>query len=184
MNGHDLLDAIGGIDPKYIIDADKKIPKHNKLIRFKNYYLAAAGLLLLVIAGIVIKNVQLTPYYESVDETEEIQTLQAIPEGTEAATPISDIVHILEKVDMVLVMTVNPGFGGQSLIPYTLDKVRELSVLARQKKLKIDIEVDGGINMDTIEDVLEAGANIIVAGSAVFNGDIKSNTEALLAKME
>ena len=100
------------------------------------------------------------------------------------ATPISDIVHILEQVDMVLVMTVNPGFGGQSLIPYTLDKVRELSVLARQKKLKIDIEVDGGINMDTIEDVLEAGAHIIVAGSAVFNGDIKSNTEALLAKME
>ena len=100
------------------------------------------------------------------------------------ATPISSISHILEKVDMVLVMTVNPGFGGQSLIPYTLDKVRELSVLARQKKLKIDIEVDGGINMDTIEDVLEAGANIIVAGSAVFNGDLKSNTEALLEMME
>ena len=99
MNGHDLLDAIGGIDPKYIIDADKKIPEHNKLIRFKNYYLAAAGLLLLVIAGIVIKNVQLTPYYESVDETEEIQTLQAIPEGTEAATPISDIAEVDVNMD-------------------------------------------------------------------------------------
>ena len=100
------------------------------------------------------------------------------------ATPISAIVHILEKVDMVLVMTVNPGFGGQSLIPYTLDKVRELSVLARQKKLKIDIEVDGGINIDTIEDALEAGANIIVAGSAVFDGDLEKNTEALLEKMQ
>ncbi len=100
------------------------------------------------------------------------------------ATPISAIAHILEKVDMVLVMTVNPGFGGQSLIPYTLDKVRELSVLARQKKLKIDIEVDGGINIDTIEDALEAGANIIVAGSAVFDGDLEKNTEALLEKMQ
>ena len=100
------------------------------------------------------------------------------------ATPISEIVHVLEKVDMVLIMTVNPGFGGQSLIPYTLDKVRELSVMARQKKLKIDIEVDGGINEDTIEDALEAGANIIVAGSAVFNGDVKANTERLLEKME
>ena len=100
------------------------------------------------------------------------------------ATPISDIIHVLEKVDMVLVMTVNPGFGGQSLIPYTLDKVRELSVLCRQKKLKIDIEVDGGINSDTIEDVLEAGANIIVAGSAVFNGDVKANAEYLLEKMK
>lgn len=100
------------------------------------------------------------------------------------ATPITDIIHVLEKVDMVLIMTVNPGFGGQSLIPYTVDKVRELSVLARQKKLKIDIEVDGGINIDTIDDVLEAGANIIVAGSAVFKGDIKANAMELLEKME
>ncbi len=100
------------------------------------------------------------------------------------ATPLSEIQHVLEKVDMVLIMTVNPGFGGQSLIPYTIDKVRELSVKARQKKLKIDIEVDGGINDDTIEDVLEAGANIIVAGSAVFNGDIKANAERLLEKMQ
>ena len=100
------------------------------------------------------------------------------------ATPISNIAHVLEKVDMVLIMTVNPGFGGQSLIPYTIDKVRELSELCRQKKLKIDIEVDGGINKDTIDDVLDAGANIIVAGSAVFNGDVKANAEALLEKMK
>ncbi|MCR5195544.1 MAG: ribulose-phosphate 3-epimerase [Pseudobutyrivibrio sp.] len=100
------------------------------------------------------------------------------------ATPLTEITHVLEKVDMVLIMTVNPGFGGQKLIPYTLDKVRELSVMARQKKLKIDIEVDGGINDDTIEDVLEAGANIIVAGSAAFCGDLKANVEKLLEKME
>ncbi len=100
------------------------------------------------------------------------------------ATPVSSIAHVLDKVDMVLIMTVNPGFGGQSLIPYTLDKVRELSDICNQKKLKLDIEVDGGVNIETIDDVLEAGANIIVAGSAVFNGDVKANTEALLEKMK
>ena len=99
------------------------------------------------------------------------------------ATPISAISNVLEKVDMVLIMTVNPGFGGQSLIPYTLDKVRELSQLLNQKGLKIDIEVDGGINKDTIDDALDAGANIIVAGSAVFNGDITTNVETLMEKM-
>ena len=99
------------------------------------------------------------------------------------ATPISEIIHVLEKVDMVLIMTVNPGFGGQKLIPYTVDKVRELNEYLKKKNLKIDIEVDGGINIDTIDDVLDAGANIIVAGSAVFKGDIKANAEALLEKM-
>ncbi len=100
------------------------------------------------------------------------------------ATPLTEIEHVLEKVDMVLIMTVNPGFGGQKLIPYTLDKVRELSVLVRQKGIKIDIEVDGGINADTIDDALEAGANIIVAGSAVFKGDTRANAEILLEKIE
>ena len=100
------------------------------------------------------------------------------------ATPIASIMHVLEKVDMVLVMTVNPGFGGQKLIPYTLDKVRELNKILEEKHLKLDIEVDGGINRDTIDLALDAGANIIVAGSAVFVGDVKANTEALLEKMK
>ncbi len=99
------------------------------------------------------------------------------------ATPVSSIIHVLDKVDMVLIMTVNPGFGGQRLIPYTVDKVRELSEICKQKKLKLDIEVDGGINLDTIDQVLDAGANIIVAGSAAFAGDVKSNVEALLERM-
>ena len=81
-------------------------------------------------------------------------------------------------------MTVNPGFGGQKLIPYTLDKVRELNKILEEKHLKLDIEVDGGINRDTIDLALDAGANIIVAGSAVFVGDVKANTEALLEKMK
>ncbi|WP_028243554.1 ribulose-phosphate 3-epimerase [Pseudobutyrivibrio ruminis] len=99
------------------------------------------------------------------------------------ATPVSTIKHVLDKVDMVLIMTVNPGFGGQKLIPYTIHKVRELTDLCNQVGAKIDIEVDGGINIDTIDAALDAGANIIVAGSAVFKGDVKANAEALLEKM-
>lgn len=100
------------------------------------------------------------------------------------ATPIEEITHVLDKVDMVLIMTVNPGFGGQKLIPYTLKKVSDLSKLCEGKGLKLDIEVDGGINTDTIDAALEAGANVIVAGSAVFKGDIRANVEALLEKMK
>lgn len=96
------------------------------------------------------------------------------------ATPISSLAYILQKVDMVLVMTVNPGLGGQSLIPYTLDKVRDLKKMIEGQGLKTDIEVDGGINFKTIDSVLEAGANVIVAGSAVFHGDIEENTNRLL----
>lgn len=96
------------------------------------------------------------------------------------ATPLSAIEWILPKVDMVLIMSVNPGFGGQSLIPYTIDKVRELKKMIDKKGLKTDIEVDGGVNQQNVTDFLDAGANIIVAGSAVFNGDITENVERFL----
>lgn len=96
------------------------------------------------------------------------------------ATPLSTIEWILPKVDMVLIMSVNPGFGGQSLIPYTIDKVRELKKMIDKKGLKTDIEVDGGVNQQNVTDFLDAGANIIVAGSAVFNGDITENVERFL----
>ena len=96
------------------------------------------------------------------------------------STPISAIEPILGKVDMVLIMTVNPGFGGQTLIPYTMDKVKELRALLNQKRLKVDIEVDGGINLDNVSAILDAGANIIVAGSAVFQGEIQENVTHFL----
>ncbi|MDD6573010.1 MAG: ribulose-phosphate 3-epimerase [Thermoflexaceae bacterium] len=96
------------------------------------------------------------------------------------ATPLSAISYILPKVDMVLIMTVNPGFGGQTLIPYTVDKVRDLKKLIDAQGLKTDIEVDGGINLSNVEEVMTAGANIIVAGSAVFNGDVTENVECFL----
>lgn len=96
------------------------------------------------------------------------------------ATPLSALSCILPKVDMVLIMTVNPGFGGQSLIPYTLDKVRDLKKMIDAQGLKTDIEVDGGINLSNVEEAMAAGANIIVAGSAVFQGDVTENVEGFL----
>ena len=96
------------------------------------------------------------------------------------ATPLSAIEYVLPKLDMVLVMTVNPGFGGQKLIPYTVDKVRDLRELVKKSGNKIDIEVDGGINLSNVQEVVDAGANIIVAGRAVFNGDIESNVKSFL----
>lgn len=100
------------------------------------------------------------------------------------ATPVEMIKHVLPQVDMVLIMTVNPGFGGQKLIPYTVAKVRELKALLDQLSLKTDIEVDGGINLTNVREVLDAGANIIVAGSAVFRGDIRENAEKFLSLLK
>ena len=87
MNEHDLLDSIGGIDPKYINDADKAVTKHHKISHLGSYYLAAAGLLLLVVAGIVIRYNRMAPAYESINETGEVTMLGAIPEETEDAVP-------------------------------------------------------------------------------------------------
>ena len=81
---------------------------------------------------------------------------------------------------MVLIMTVNPGFGGQKLIPYTIDKVRQLKKMVQERQLKLDIEVDGGVNLSNVETLMDAGANIIVAGSAVFGGDAEENTRCFL----
>ena len=96
------------------------------------------------------------------------------------ATPIERIEWVLPKTDMVLIMTVNPGYGGQKLIPYTLDKVRAVRELIQKKGLNTDIEVDGGITLENVREVLAAGANIIVSGSSVFDGDIQENAEAFL----
>lgn len=93
------------------------------------------------------------------------------------ATSVSVLENVIPSLDMVLIMSVNPGFGGQKFIPYCLEKIADVKKLAGLKNADIDIEVDGGINHKNVSEVIEAGANVIVAGSAVFNGDIKSNTE-------
>ncbi len=92
-------------------------------------------------------------------------------------TPLSDVLSALELADMVLIMTVNPGYGGQSFIPYCYDKIRELRNIINEKGLHTDIQIDGGASKDNISDILEAGANVIVAGSSVFKGDIAGNVK-------
>ena len=90
-------------------------------------------------------------------------------------TPVSAISPYLDMVDMVLVMSVNPGFGGQKFIVSSIDKLKEVKKLKDDSGLGFDIEVDGGINVDNLPSVLEAGANVIVAGSAIFSGDPAAN---------
>ena len=96
------------------------------------------------------------------------------------ATSLDTLEYVLEDLDMVLLMSVNPGFGGQSFIPSSLKKIKELKAMIDRKGLKVDIQVDGGIFAENIREVVEAGANIIVAGSAIFGkGSIEENVKAL-----
>jgi ribulose-phosphate 3-epimerase len=92
-------------------------------------------------------------------------------------TPVSAIEPYLPMVDMVLVMSVNPGFGGQKFIESSIEKIREVKRMRDASGLSFDIEVDGGINIDNLLSVLEAGANVIVAGSAIFSGDAAENVK-------
>lgn len=100
------------------------------------------------------------------------------------ATPTAAVELILPQVDMVLVMSVNPGFGGQKFIPYTLEKVRMLRRRVRELGLGTDIEVDGGVTPGNARELLEAGANVLVAGSSVFRGDPGENVKRFLEIFE
>ena len=95
------------------------------------------------------------------------------------------IAKYLEKIDLVLIMSVNPGFGGQKFMPEVLDKVKQLKEIKSKKNMNFDIEIDGGINFDNCQSAIEAGANILVSGTTVFksnNGDIKKNINLLKLK--
>ena len=97
------------------------------------------------------------------------------------ATPVSALSEVLDIVDYVLVMSVNPGFGAQKFIPSTLHKMRALAEIRQRRGLQFRIEVDGGVALDTVDEVVRAGAEILVAGNAVFgSGDPRKNTEVLL----
>lgn len=95
------------------------------------------------------------------------------------ATPVADITYILKEVDMVLIMTVQPGFGGQKYIEECTEKIEELKALIDEERLDVDIQVDGGINDQTLTTVLDAGANLVVAGSYVFKGDLGENAKSV-----
>ena len=97
------------------------------------------------------------------------------------ATPVKEVEPYLKLVDMVLVMTVEPGFGGQKLMPACLEKVRDLrQILSDRGLASVDVEVDGGINENNLGQVLAAGANVIVSGSSVFQNDIDANVRKFL----
>jgi ribulose-phosphate 3-epimerase len=96
------------------------------------------------------------------------------------ATPVSFLEEILPFADFVLIMSVNPGFGGQSFIKTSLEKIKKLRETIERKGLKIPIEVDGGVKTDNVKEIVDAGANIIVAGSAVFSGNIEENVKQFL----
>lgn len=98
-------------------------------------------------------------------------------------TPLSDVREFLPLADMLLIMSVVPGFGGQKFIEASLDKLRKAVILRDELGLNYDIEIDGGVNFDNIRDIHEAGANIIVAGSAVFKGNAADNVKKLIELM-
>ena len=100
-------------------------------------------------------------------------------------TKIDTILDVLDEIDLVLIMSVNPGFGGQKFMPEVLTKIRELKKIQIEKNLNFDIEIDGGINFDNSKIAIDAGANILVSGTTIFksnNGDIKKNIELLRSK--
>ena len=99
-------------------------------------------------------------------------------------TPVAELLPYMDMVDMVLVMTVNPGFGGQAYIPECTDKIREVRAIIDERGLNVNLEIDGGVNIDNLQMNLDAGANVIVAGSAVFKGDITEKTKAFLEIMQ
>ena len=100
------------------------------------------------------------------------------------ATPLNVLDYVIDDIDMVLLMSVNPGFGGQKYIPVTTKKIRELREKLNQMGSKIDIEVDGGVTLDNARELIDAGATVLVAGSAVYKNDVKANVKAFLGIFE
>lgn len=91
------------------------------------------------------------------------------------ATSLNQLDYVIGELDMVLIMSVNPGFGGQTFLPFTIEKIKSLREIIVTKGLSVDIEVDGGINLKNVKEVIDAGANIIVAGTSIFSGNVADN---------
>lgn len=123
----------------------------------------------------------ITVHYEACEDLGAV--LDAIHEcdvragiSVKPATPVDVLVPYLDKAEMFLIMSVEPGFGGQAFIPESLDKIRQLRAMLTERNMEKDIEVDGGIYQSNVAEVLDAGANVIVSGSGVYKGDISKNT--------
>lgn len=123
-----------------------------------------------------------TVHYEATSDLAE--TLKKVHEAgmktgvaLKPATPVSVLADYIDDIDMILIMSVEPGFGGQKFNPDSLDKVRQAREMIQKSGRDIDVEIDGGINLDNLPKVLDAGVNVVVAGTAVFKGDIKENVK-------
>lgn len=130
----------------------------------------------------------ITVHYEACENLDE--TLEAIRKSgakiglaINPDTPANVVKDYIEKVDMILVMSVYPGFGGQKFMPIALEKIKDIRNWANEQGKDLLVEVDGGINLDNVTTVIEAGANVIVAGSAVFKDDIAYNVKAFMDKI-
>ena len=135
-------------------------------------------------ADIITVHAEATPHFHRT-----IQLIKSLGKkagvSLNPGTPVSMIENVMDMVDLVLVMSVNPGFGGQKFIPSALPKIREIRKMIAKEGRPIDLQVDGGINMETVESAIEAGANVLVAGTATFVGGPEkyaSNIAALKGK--
>lgn len=95
-------------------------------------------------------------------------------------TEVEKLIPYVEMLDLILIMGVHPGFGGQKLIPETFDRLRQVRQILNERNLEVDVQVDGGVHLGNLRDILDAGANVIVTGSAVFNGDVEANTRKFM----
>ena len=120
---------------------------------------------------------------KSIDKIKELNKKVGVSLNPE--TSINTILKYLKEIDLVLIMSVNPGFGGQKFMPEVLKKIKDLKKIQSENKINFDIEIDGGINFENSKEAIEAGANILVSGTTIFksnNGDIKKNIELLKSK--
>ena len=99
-------------------------------------------------------------------------------------TPVESLLPYLDKVEMILMMSVEPGFGGQKYIEASTERIRQVRAMLDERNLSTDLEVDGGINVDNVSVVLDAGVNVVVAGSAIFGGNIEEKTKAFMEKLD
>lgn len=174
MDGHFVPNlTIGPVVIKWARPASKKIFDVHLMIENPERYVEAyakAGADIITVHAEAVKDLRAA--LEMIGKLDKKRGVSIKPK-----TPASAIAGVMDVVDLVLVMTVEPGFGGQSFMANQLDKIKEVRAMIQKSGRDIDLEVDGGINAQTAKEVIKAGANVLVAGSAIFTGDAKKYSD-------